>query len=475
MSATAPPVSVSQGRYSPSSPAAASPSSPASRSSSSSSSFEEIDGPAPGPTSLSAQPEPSDGSASGNAGASDRQGTSPSDPAAAQLQLSQPGSARAATDAHSVSSPVELTSILRRRHTNQTPSSPQRQDQADGRADAPPTLASKAWSFFLQKVDPISGFLGLVLAFVFGIGAWVGMNYANTYSKQQYNIALFSACHDYEDIRNTALCEKVINAGIAPSGLVKRQELISTDDPVYASQFIYSPLTATQLLLRALWEIGSYTLAATARHASNAYFMLWTFPMSIQDGGDFYPDSHGLTNILLQAWRITLFIIWQAIMFGGSRFCSLVCMLSVSELLPESAPKGAVLDGFAWALLSFDAVYVMITQGWAHWVPALVLLLVISFVVAVSWAENPKMAENMLAPLLTFAGTISLLIVFPPCELMHAVRIGVLCICSMSFFAPWEETGAATLTMTALGMLGTFLDLLHPNMVTALFTGARCG
>jgi hypothetical protein len=164
------------------------PASSATSPSSSSSLFEENE-PAPrGKAVLSAD----------SAEASGRQGISPSDAGDAQVQLSQPGSGRATAGAHTINSPVEPTTVLRRRHTQQAPSSQQPQGQAGGGTNVSPTVASRAWTFFVQKLVPIAGFLGLVLAFAFGIGAWMGMNYANSYSKKQYDIALFGACHDYE-------------------------------------------------------------------------------------------------------------------------------------------------------------------------------------------------------------------------------------------------------------------------------------
>jgi hypothetical protein len=169
------------------------PASPANSPGSSSSSLFEETEPAPrGEIVLSIEPVSSDGSAR------DRQRTGPSDPAEAQVQLSQPGSGRTTAGAHSVNSPVEPMTVVRRRHTQQVPSSQQSQSQAGGRTNVSSTLASKAWSFFVHKLVPIAGFLGLILVFVFGIGAWVGMNYANSYSKKQYDIAVFGACHEYE-------------------------------------------------------------------------------------------------------------------------------------------------------------------------------------------------------------------------------------------------------------------------------------
>ncbi|KAL2834644.1 hypothetical protein BJY01DRAFT_252965 [Aspergillus pseudoustus] len=108
------------------------------------------------------------------------------------LQLSQPDSIP-----HSSNTPTEPPITLRHRHTQQTSSTQERHDPVDSGANGP-SGASKAWVFFVEKVIPISGFLGLVLVFAFGVGAWAGMNYANSYAKKQYDIALFGACHDYK-------------------------------------------------------------------------------------------------------------------------------------------------------------------------------------------------------------------------------------------------------------------------------------
>lgn len=50
-----------------------------------------------------------------------------------------------------------------------------------------------------ERMIPLStSLLSVTLALVFGIGAWVGMNYANTTAEKSLQVSLFSACHDYE-------------------------------------------------------------------------------------------------------------------------------------------------------------------------------------------------------------------------------------------------------------------------------------
>jgi hypothetical protein len=134
--------------------------------------------------------------------------TDPSEAAEEQLQVLQHSSVRTAIDAHESNTPTELSTTLRRRHTQQTPSSQERHDRADGGSSSP-SITEKAWSFLVQRLVPVSALLGLILVFAFGIGTWVGMNYANSYSKKQYDIALFGACHDYEVSTQHALmcCE----------------------------------------------------------------------------------------------------------------------------------------------------------------------------------------------------------------------------------------------------------------------------
>ncbi|KAL3460152.1 hypothetical protein BJX64DRAFT_290632 [Aspergillus heterothallicus] len=112
-------------------------------------------------------------------------------------QLSQPSPIRTAATSDDSSTCTNTPTTPSRRHTQQNTQCQQVHVSEDHRNSAP-SIASKAWTFFVNKVVPISGFLALVLAFTFGIGTWAGMNYANTYSKKQYNIALFAACHDYE-------------------------------------------------------------------------------------------------------------------------------------------------------------------------------------------------------------------------------------------------------------------------------------
>jgi len=60
--------------------------------------------------------------------------------------------------------------------------------------DGPPSV----WTLLEGKIPSKLSMLAVVVTIVFGIGAWVGMNYANSYARKGYQLALFGACHDYE-------------------------------------------------------------------------------------------------------------------------------------------------------------------------------------------------------------------------------------------------------------------------------------
>ncbi|KAH8651405.1 hypothetical protein BX600DRAFT_473511 [Xylariales sp. PMI_506] len=62
----------------------------------------------------------------------------------------------------------------------------------------------------------------LVVALVFGVSSWMGMNYANDYAKKSYDLSLFGMCHDYEDVRNTSTCKNILPDTFQTLGLVPR-------------------------------------------------------------------------------------------------------------------------------------------------------------------------------------------------------------------------------------------------------------
>ncbi|KAL3449663.1 hypothetical protein BJX65DRAFT_27774 [Aspergillus insuetus] len=486
MSETAPPAEVLRGRPSAqSSPATVDTSSHATRSRSSSSLFEEIEQVPPGERALPIETVSSDGSASDNTEAPDRPGTSPSDTAEAQLQPSPPSSVRATTDVHSVTSPVESSTTLRRRHTQHSPNRQQPQDQAGGGTNVPSTLASKAWTFFVHKFVPFSGALGLILVFVFGIGAWVGMNYANSYSKKQYDIAVFGACHEYEDIRNTAFCEKVINTGIAPRALVKRQEDTLIEEPRFCSRLMYHGFTVAKLVLQGLSQTACYPLSVIARRlqATQMYFVLWTYPMSIQNGGD-YPMSTGLGYIILASWRISLFLGWQAVLLGCSRACCVACAYHMNEFLIQAFPQWPRLLPIILPLLLGDVAFVILSQAWAHWMTALMLLLVLGVIGTVLWARKRADTSSIVQFMVGFI-LVSLSGALIPCSLMHAARVGAFCLCLFGTLALWREWEVDQLNVMmpikAWGiaaiapiLLGALLDLFQPNVMTFLFYRDYC-
>jgi hypothetical protein len=243
---------------------------------------------------------------------------------------------------------------------------------------------------------------------------------------------------------------------------------------------MYSPLTPAKLVLWALSETRSNALAVASRLGRTAHFVLWTFPMSIQDGGDISRDSHGLDYGILEMPRMGLFIGWQILLFGCSRFCLLLSIILVGEFLPQSIPRGGnILAAFTWGLISFDLVHVLVAQAWAHWVPALLLLLAFCFLFVVGWdeEENGRLADNlssMALPLLTMGSTVMLLVGFLPCSLMHPARIVVLLFSLVGLLATWGTMQGVWRAAAVLGLLTALLDLFHPNMITALFYAAHC-
>lgn len=61
------------------------------------------------------------------------------------------------------------------------------------------TQSRKQYACYSKRMIPLStSLLSVLLALDFGIGAWVGMNYANTTAEKGLQVSLFSACHEYE-------------------------------------------------------------------------------------------------------------------------------------------------------------------------------------------------------------------------------------------------------------------------------------
>jgi len=67
--------------------------------------------------------------------------------------------------------------------------------------EAPPRQQPKAKSYvgqFLERISLTSAILGFVLAVIMGAVSWSGLNSANSYAKQSYDLALYQACRTYE-------------------------------------------------------------------------------------------------------------------------------------------------------------------------------------------------------------------------------------------------------------------------------------
>lgn len=66
---------------------------------------------------------------------------------------------------------------------------------------AAPARQPKAKSYvgqFLERISLTSAILGFVLAVIMGAVSWSGLNSANSYAKQSYDLALYQACRTYE-------------------------------------------------------------------------------------------------------------------------------------------------------------------------------------------------------------------------------------------------------------------------------------
>jgi hypothetical protein len=52
--------------------------------------------------------------------------------------------------------------------------------------------------FVLSSLTTTVSLLALFAAVAFGVGAWIGMNYANKYSTMSYQLAMWGTCHDHD-------------------------------------------------------------------------------------------------------------------------------------------------------------------------------------------------------------------------------------------------------------------------------------
>lgn len=73
-----------------------------------------------------------------------------------------------------------------------------------------PTSNKKWWSEFWNAANGI-GVTALVIATVFGIGAWVGMNMQIKQGSQSLELTIWATCADHESIQNTTLCQNILS------------------------------------------------------------------------------------------------------------------------------------------------------------------------------------------------------------------------------------------------------------------------
>jgi hypothetical protein len=59
-------------------------------------------------------------------------------------------------------------------------------------------MRTRVWVFLKENFIAVTSLIAFFVTIAFGAGAWSGMNYANGYAQKSYELALFSACHEYE-------------------------------------------------------------------------------------------------------------------------------------------------------------------------------------------------------------------------------------------------------------------------------------
>jgi hypothetical protein len=288
-------------------------------------------------------------------------------------------------------------------------------------------------------------------------------------------------------MRKNEFCKKIIDDGIIPPELAKRQEDTAIEEPEHVPLLI-SLLALDELLWRALSEIGSDTLAVTVSRVqeSQLCFVFWTFPMSIRNGGNF-PESHGLACVILESWRIGLFLGWQTILFGCSRYCFYACLRHLAELLFRDVPRGLVLQAFILPLLLVDVAHVLFS--WLCVFPDRVYWQMLWWILLGLYFYTTLFQAIMLAanntPIYLAIFLVPLHVFLYSCPLVRVTRVLALCCCSFSTFALWRgwevddwnvmaRTKGWGLTAMVLILFGALLDLFHPNILTYLFYGIYC-
>ena len=68
----------------------------------------------------------------------------------------------------------------------------------------------KWWSEFWNAANGV-GVTALVIATVFGVGAWVGMNMQIKQGSQSLELTIWATCADHASIQNTTLCQNILS------------------------------------------------------------------------------------------------------------------------------------------------------------------------------------------------------------------------------------------------------------------------
>ncbi|KAI0386467.1 hypothetical protein F5Y04DRAFT_123085 [Hypomontagnella monticulosa] len=157
---------------------------------------------------------------------------------------------------------------------------------------------AKAQSFFNQKVIPASTVISLVAMLIFGVGAWVGMNYANSYAEKSYDLALFSACHDYEDAKDTKFCKNIVEEGLTKFNQRMKRDIGNATPTGTLNDFL------------------THSKASIVQSLRMMQFTLWVLPMNFR----FHvPNLWSPGSIIIWLWQFCLFLVIHLVIYFSWR------------------------------------------------------------------------------------------------------------------------------------------------------------
>ncbi|KAM0803639.1 hypothetical protein BDR22DRAFT_886472 [Usnea florida] len=98
--------------------------------------------------------------------------------------------------------------------TLQTPTSQSITPQSHTQLAPVPKPPTSRWTWTVPSTRKIIAFLTLIVALIFGIGAWIGQAYGNTYARKSYDITLWALCLDHPAIQENEVCHESIQDGL---------------------------------------------------------------------------------------------------------------------------------------------------------------------------------------------------------------------------------------------------------------------